>query len=238
MVTTSRHSRCAPPVALGPRARRAAAASPRAAGRSLRCPRPWAYGIRMQTSSSARADLRVVTNQAAAARRPQRGRRRRRAERGRAAPRHRRRCSTACVALGAEAGVGRGPRARPARQRAPPRAGALRPLRPPGRRGGLPPLLALADGARRRPRPGRHARGGAGRGRAARPPAPRRRLHGLVAHRARARLPGLDDVRRGAGAAGRRGDREGVDPAAGLAPLRPRRAHREREARGAARAWG
>ena len=78
----------------------------------------------------------------------------------------------------------RGPRARDARQPAPPRAGPLRPLRQPGRRGRLPPLLALADGAGGRPR----ARGRAvGRPTTpARARAPRGRLPGLVADRARA----------------------------------------------------
>ena len=42
-----------------------------------------------------------------------------------------------------------------------------------------------------------------GAGQPQRPRAPRRRLHGLVAHRAGPRLPGLDDVRRGPRAAGR-----------------------------------
>ena len=58
---------------------------------------------------------------------------------------------------------------------------------------------------------------------AARARAPGRRLHGLVAHRAGARLPDLDDVRRRARAARRRRPREGVDAAARVALLRPRR---------------
>ena len=58
----------------------------------------------------------------------------------------------------------------------------------------------------------------------ARPPPPRGRVHGLVAHRARARLPDLDDVRRGAGAACGRRAGQGVDAAAGLHDVRPRAA--------------
>ncbi len=59
--------------------------------------------------------------------------------------------------------------------------------------------------------------------RARRSPAPRGRLLRVVADRARARLPDLDDVRRRAGAAGRRRDRQGVDAAARRALLRPGR---------------
>ena len=70
---------------------------------------------------------------------------------------------------------------------------------------------------------------------AARARPPGRRLHGLVAHRARPRLPDLDDVRRGAGAAGRRRDRQGVDAAARVDDVRPRRCGRGREARRAGR---
>ena len=50
----------------------------------------------------------------------------------------------------------------------------------------------------------------------ARPRPPRGGVLRLVADRAGPRLPDLDDVRRGAGAAGRRGDRQGVGAAAGL----------------------
>ena len=53
----------------------------------------------------------------------------------------------------------RGPRARDAGQREPPAADAVRPLRQPDRRGRLPPVLALADGARGRARPRRRALG-------------------------------------------------------------------------------
>ena len=59
-------------------------------------------------------------------------------------------------------------------------------------------------------------------GDAARARAPRGRLPGLVADRARPRLPDLDDVRRGPGAARRRRARQGVDAAAGLHDVRPR----------------
>ncbi len=66
---------------------------------------------------------------------------------------------------------------------------------------------------------------------------PGRRLLRLVADRAGARLPDLDDVRRGPGAAGRRRDRQGVDAAAGGDVVRPRAA--PGRARSAARwpAW-
>ena len=74
----------------------------------------------------------------------------------------------------------------------------------------------------RRPRPAGRAVGAAGGRRPARPPASRGRLLRLVADRARARLPDLDDVRRRAGAAGRRRHRQGVDAAAGGPVLRPR----------------
>ena len=58
-----------------------------------------------------------------------------------------------------QAGIGRGPRARPAGQPARARADALRPLRQPGRRGRVPPVVALADGARRRATACRRRRG-------------------------------------------------------------------------------
>ena len=170
----------------------------------------------------------------AAAGRAQRRRRRPRAGRGRRAPRLGRGARGAAAA-GRRGRHRRGPRAGPARQRAPPRADAVRPLRQPDRRGRVPPVLALADGAGGRPRAGRDAVGAAGRRRSRRAPAPRGRLHGLVAHRARPRLPDLDDVRRGPGAARRRRAREGVDAAAGLHDLRPRPAAGEREARRAVR---
>ena len=75
----------------------------------------------------------------------------------------------------------------------PPELIALRPLRQPRRRGPLPPVLALADGAGRRLRAAGRA---VGVRRPARARAPRGRLLGLVADRAGARLPDLDDVRR------------------------------------------
>ncbi len=125
----------------------------------------------------------------------------------------------------------RGPRARPAGQ--PPRAGAeaLRPLGQPGRRGGVPPVVALADGTRRRARPPGRALGAAGRRRAPRPRTPGGGVHGLVPHRSGPRLPDLDDLRRGPGAAGRRGAGQGVDPGAGLDVLRPGAAAGRPEAR-------
>ena len=70
---------------------------------------------------------------------------------------------------------------------------------------------------------------------AARPRPPRRRLHGVVAHRARPRLPDLDDVRRRAGAARRRRARQGVDAAAGVDVLRPGAAPAADQARRARR---
>ena len=118
---------------------------------------------------------------------------------------------------------GGGPRARHAGQPARAGADAVRPLRQPRRRGAVPPVLALADGARRRPRP---AGGAVDLRRPARARAPGRRLLRLVADRAGPRLPDLDDVRRGAGAARRRRDRQGVDAAAGLHVLRLRAAAR------------
>ena len=128
----------------------------------------------------------------------------------------------------------RGPRARPARQREPPAAHVVRPLRQPDRRGRVPPVLALADGARRRARPGR---GALGVRVAARPRPPGRRLHGVVAHRARPRLPDLDDVRRGPRAARRRRDRQGVDPAARVDDVRPGAASGRRRSAARWPAW-
>ena len=80
--------------------------------------------------------------------------------------------------LGAEAGTAEAREHGPAGQRAPPRADVVRPLRQPDRRGRVPPVLALADGARGRPRPGRDAVGAAG-GR--RPHAHLRRAAGFLA---------------------------------------------------------
>jgi hypothetical protein len=128
-----------------------------------------------------------------------------------------------------------GARAGPAGQRAPPRADVLRPLRQPDRRGRVPPVLALADGARRRPRPGRGGLGATGRRRPRRTPAPGRRVPGVVAHRAGARLPDLDDVRRDPGPAGRRRAGQGVDAGAGVHDVRPRAAAGRGQARRAVR---
>ena len=77
--------------------------------------------------------------------------------------------------------------------------------------------------------------GAAGRRRPRRAPAPRGRVHGLVAHRARPRLPDLDDLRRDPGAARRRRAGQGVDAAAGLHDVRPRAAAGRGEARRAVR---
>ena len=163
--------------------------------------------------------------------RPQRGHLRRRPGRGRHPARFRggRRRPRAARRRGRNA---RGPRARDARQREPPDPAALRPLRQPGRRGRLPPVVALADGAGGRPRAGRRALGVRLR---ARPRPPRRRVPRLVAHRARPRLPDLDDLRGRARAARRRRGRQGVGPPAGLHQLRPGAATGVGEARGPGR---
>ena len=128
-----------------------------------------------------------------------------------------------------------GPGARHAGQPAPPRAHDVRPLRQPHRRGRVPPVLALADGARGGPRPAGGALGAAGGGQRARARTAGRGVLRLVADRARPRLPDLDDVRRGAGAAGRRGPRQGVGAAAGRPVLRPRCPGRLDQARRAGR---
>ena len=80
-----------------------------------------------------------------------------------------------------------------------PEARHVRPLRQPHRRGRLPPVLALADGPGGRVRTRRDPVDKPGSGRS---PAPGRRLLRLVAGRERARLSGVDDVRRGTGPAG------------------------------------
>jgi len=116
----------------------------------------------------------------------------------------------------------------------PVRAGAAhaRPLRAPGRRGGVPPGLAPAARRRRRGGPGRCALGRRPPGRARR--AGRRLLH-LGAGRGRARLPGVDDLRRGAGAAAGPGARRAVRAAAHLARVRAWPARSARQARPARR---
>ena len=200
----------------------------------------WGHGLRhhglyRRAMGTSRSRIRASGRQpGAAAGRPQRRRRRPGAERGRRAPRLGRGARGAAAA-GRRGRHRRGPRAGPARQRAPPRADVVRPLRQPDRRGRVPPGLALADGARGRPRAGRDAVGAAGRRRSRRAPAPRGRLPGLVAHRARPRLPDLDDLRRDPGAARRRRAGQGVDAAARLHDLRPRPPAGEREARRAVR---
>ena len=158
-------------------------------------------------------DLRASTQPGPAARRAQRRHRRRRPGRGRHPARVAPRSSTTSPRSA------RWPAPAEAREHGMlanehhPRLHAVRPLRQPDRRGRVPPVLALADGARGRPRARRDP---VGVRLPARPRPPGRRLHGVVAHRARPRLPGLDDVRRGAGAARRRRARQGVDAAAGL----------------------
>ncbi len=74
--------------------------------------------------------------------------------------------------------------------------------------------------------------------RAARARAARRRVLRVVADRAGARLPDLHDVRRGAGPAGRRLDREGVDPAPVLDDLRLRAPTGRPTSPAPWRAWG
>ena len=93
-----------------------------------------------------------------------------------------------------------------------------RPLGQPGRRGRVRPGVPRADANRCRPRAPRDALGRPAR---RRPRRPRREVHDLERRR-RARLPGLDDLRRGAGAAD--GARPGADlrAAAHLHHLRPR----------------
>ena len=94
-----------------------------------------------------------------AAGRPQRRHLRRGPGRGRHPARVGRAWSRTSTELGARGRLGGGPRARDAGQPARARAGDLRPLRQPHRRGALPPVVALADGARRRLRPAGRARG-------------------------------------------------------------------------------
>ena len=67
---------------------------------------------------------------------------------------------------------------------------------------------------------------------------PRGRLHGLVAHRARPRLPDLDDLRRHPGAARRRRAGEGVDAAARVDDLRPGRPGAVRPSSARSPGWG
>ena len=67
--------------------------------------------------------------------------------------------SRTCPALGRLAGIARGHRAGLRRQPPPARAAHPRPLRPPGRRGRLPPRLPRADAGGGGPRPARRARG-------------------------------------------------------------------------------
>ena len=105
-------------------------------------------------------------------------------------------------ALGRRAGSRGGAAVGGRGQREPADAAHARPLRPPGRRGRLPPVLARAA---RGGRLGRAARRPVVRRRAVGAPAAGGRVRRLVAGRGRARLPGLDDVRRGPGAARRPG---------------------------------
>ena len=81
-------------------------------------------------------------------------------------------------------------------EREPAPAADARPVRPPDRRGGVPPGLARADAHRRRARPGGGALAGGGRGRRPRPRPARRRLPGLDAGRDGSRLPHDHDLRR------------------------------------------
>ena len=74
----------------------------------------------------------------------------------------------------------------------PPGAAHPRPVRPPDRRGRVPPRLASADGHRRRPRPARRA---VGRRPAGRARGQGRRVLRLDPGRGRPRLPDLDDLR-------------------------------------------
>ena len=89
-----------------------------------------------------------------------------------------------------------------ARQREPAEAPHARPLRPPDRRGGVPPGVARPDDDRDRPRP---ARGPVAGPAARRAPGPRRRALRLGPRRGRPPVPGLDDLRDRPGAAPRPG---------------------------------
>ena len=96
----------------------------------------------------------------------------------------------------------------------------------------VPPVVALAAGSGRRARPPGRALGVRLR---ARPCPPGRRLHGLVAHRARPRLPDLDDVRRRARPAHRRRAGQGVGAGARRDDLRPRHPPARRQGRSVGR---
>ena len=110
--------------------------------------------------------------------------------------------------------LGRGARARPAGRRPPAGAAHPRPLRPPHRRGRVPPVVALADAHRGRLGTARHAVGGRAGHRGARRPGGRVLPDGPA--RVRARLPDLDDLRRRARAAPRpRARRAPTNPACG-----------------------
>ena len=193
--------------------------------------RTWLYGNQTWTPSG---DIRLGHQPGSAAGRSQRGHLGRGA--GRGGHRHARPTVVEdLAALGARGRHRGGPRARMLANEHQPRADALRPLRQPDRRGRVPPVVALADGARGRATASQAAPVG---------PATRRRRTPTYAappaswpgrRPSRARLPDLDDVRRRAGAAGRRGDRQGVDAAAGLDDVRPRPAAGGREARCAGR---
>ena len=114
--------------------------------------------------------------------------------------------------------LGAGPALGRRGEREPAGAAHPRPVRPPGRRGRLPPVLARPDGRRGRRGP---ARGGLDRG-PRRPRAPGGRLRRLVAGRGGARLPGVDDVRRGARPADRPGAGRRVRAGAHGTVVRPR----------------
>ena len=159
-----------------------------------------------------------VAQPAAAARRLQRLRARPRRSRG-ARARGRRLGRASAPARSASWPAARRIELGRAGQREPAGAAHPRPLRPPHRRGRVPPRLPPADGRWRSrtgctPLPWREPRPGAHVARAA-------LFIVLVAGRGRARLPDLDDLRGGAGAARAARARRGVGAAAHLARLRP-----------------
>ncbi len=144
-----------------------------------------------------------------------------------------RRCAARSGASGVARRVGRGPGARPPRQRLSAHPAYPRPVRQPRGRGRVPPVVALADAHRGGLRPARHAvdrRGGlrrarrAGRGVLPDGPAGVRPL-----------LPDLDDLRGGARAAPRRRDRRGLRAGAALHDLRVRPRGARHQARSAGR---
>ncbi len=128
----------------------------------------------------------------------------------------------------------RGGRVGAAGEREPAHAAHTRPLRPPDRRGGVPPRLAQADGRRRLARAPLPAldRGAPRRSRRA-----RRRVHDDGPGGGRPPVPDLDDLFRRAGAAShaRAGRRVGATPDVDL--VRPAPGQRRRQERARSAEW-